>query len=172
MARYLYLTFAIVLTLQSLDMNVSATFNIFRLIANPTLCLPHATISNFNQLPIPVSEAFASGERSPPPDIRAVVLDKDNCFAIPQQSSVFKDYEVGGNQAVWSWCGSRKVMPRLALNPPPRSDPCQRCYGCFVRLTSRIGKIPSATSGISRVSSPNSQQLCRNRRRPVRQRCR
>ena len=71
--------------------NVSATLNIFRLIARPTLCLPQATISAFNELPVPLNKAF---ERYKHVDIRAVVLDKDNCFAYPHSNSVYKPYEV------------------------------------------------------------------------------
>jgi Mitochondrial PGP phosphatase len=76
--------------------NVSATLNIFRLIARPTLCLPHATISTFNQLPIPLNQAFGGTRKDGRHiDIRAVVLDKDNCFAYPNKNEVHKPYEVG-----------------------------------------------------------------------------
>lgn len=71
--------------------NISATLNIFRLIAKPSLCLPHATVSTFNQLPIPLNKAFGKYKNV---DIRAVVLDKDNCFAIPHSNDVHKPYEV------------------------------------------------------------------------------
>ncbi|KAH6724015.1 mitochondrial PGP phosphatase [Leptodontidium sp. 2 PMI_412] len=70
--------------------NVSATLNIFRLIAKPSLCLPHATISTFNQLPIPLNSAFGKYKNV---DIRAVVLDKDNCFAVPHSNTVYEPYE-------------------------------------------------------------------------------
>lgn len=75
-------------------MNVSATLNFFKLIQNPSLCLPQATIPTFNQLPIPISKAFVplKGEKL---DIRAIVLDKDNCFAKPKENVVYKPYEVG-----------------------------------------------------------------------------
>lgn len=79
-------------------MNLSATLNIFRLLVNPSLCLPHTTISNFNQLPIPLSKAFAKDEKGRRPDIRAVVLDKDDCFARPGEETVWPEYEV-------SWSG-------------------------------------------------------------------
>ena len=71
-------------------MNLSATLNAFRLIRNPALCLPHATIPTFNDLPVPLSNAFGSVK----PDIRAVVLDKDNCFAVPKENIVYKPYTV------------------------------------------------------------------------------
>lgn len=64
-------------------MNISATFNVFRLVGNPKLCLPHLTIGNFGQLPVPVG-----------PSIKAVVLDKDNCFASPHENEVWPEYEV------------------------------------------------------------------------------
>ncbi|KAL8860012.1 MAG: hypothetical protein Q9178_003561 [Gyalolechia marmorata] len=69
-------------------MNLSATLNAFRLIRNPALCLPHATIPTFNDLPVPLSNAFGSVK----PDIRAVVLDKDNCFTVPKENVVYKPY--------------------------------------------------------------------------------
>ncbi|KAL8674997.1 MAG: hypothetical protein Q9168_000591 [Polycauliona sp. 1 TL-2023] len=69
-------------------MNVSATLNAFRLLRSPSLCLPHATISTFNDLPLPLSKAFGRAEV----DIRAVVLDKDNCFAVPKENVVYKPY--------------------------------------------------------------------------------
>lgn len=76
-------------------MNVSAIVNVLRLFANPALCLPHYTIPTFDQLPIPLSKAFANSNNGENPDIRAVVLDKDNCFAIPKQNEIHKPYEVG-----------------------------------------------------------------------------
>lgn len=74
-------------------LNVSATLNIFRLFAKPSLCLPQATISTFNHLPIPLNAAF--DKRYGKVDIRAVVLDKDNCFARPGSNEVYGPYEVG-----------------------------------------------------------------------------
>lgn len=71
--------------------NVSATLNLFRLAIRPALCLPQATISTFNDLPVPLNKAFAKYKS---PDIRALVLDKDNCFAMPHQNSIYKPYEV------------------------------------------------------------------------------
>jgi hypothetical protein len=71
--------------------NISATLNIFRLITRPTLCLPHTTVSTFNELPIPLNKAFKTYKNV---DIRAVVLDKDNCFAYPHSNTVHKLYEV------------------------------------------------------------------------------
>jgi len=71
--------------------NVSATLNVFRLIARPTLCLPHATVSTFAQLPIPLNQAFGKYKNL---EIRAVVLDKDNCFAYPHSNEVHKPYQV------------------------------------------------------------------------------
>lgn len=80
------------------QMNISGTLNVFRLLRDPTLCLPQHTVSTFNQLPIPLSRAFpkkdgAAGGKEV--DIQAVVLDKDNCFAIPHTNEVYKSYQVG-----------------------------------------------------------------------------
>ncbi|MCJ1288664.1 hypothetical protein MMC34_000192 [Xylographa carneopallida] len=73
-------------------MNISASLNVFRLITNPSLCLPHATIPTFNQLPVPISKAFPASEKGHRPDIRAIVLDKDNCFARPKENVVYEVY--------------------------------------------------------------------------------
>lgn len=69
-------------------MNVSAILNSLRLVKRPSLCLPHSTISTFNDLPVPLLDAFGNLK----PDIRAVVLDKDDCFAVPKESIVYKPY--------------------------------------------------------------------------------
>lgn len=79
----------------TLTMNVSATLNVFRLLRDPSLCLPHHTVPNFNHLPIPLSKAFVRPDSDKKVDIKAVVLDKDNCFAIPKQNEVHKPYVVG-----------------------------------------------------------------------------
>lgn len=72
--------------------NVSATLSLFRVLARPSLCLPHVTISTFNDLPIPLSGALAKCGNV---DIRVVVLDKDDCFAVPHTNDVYKPYKVG-----------------------------------------------------------------------------
>ncbi|APA11380.1 hypothetical protein sscle_07g061500 [Sclerotinia sclerotiorum 1980 UF-70] len=70
-------------------LNISATVNIFRLLARPTLILPQATVSTFNHLPIPLNSAFGKYQNA---DIRAVVLDKDNCFAYPKSNDIHEPY--------------------------------------------------------------------------------
>ncbi|EPE27749.1 HAD-like protein [Glarea lozoyensis ATCC 20868] len=71
--------------------NISATLSLFRLVTKPSLCLPQATVSTFNDLPIPLNKAFEKEYKSV--DIRAVVLDKDNCFAWPKENVVAKENE-------------------------------------------------------------------------------
>jgi hypothetical protein len=78
----------------SLPMNISGTLNVFRLIRDPSLCLPQYTASTFNHLPVPLSKAFLPRKDGKEVDIRAVVLDKDNCFAIPHTNEVHKPYHV------------------------------------------------------------------------------
>ena len=75
------------------SMNVSATLNAFRLLFKPSLCLPHATVSTFNDLPIPLSKAFQGVSSERQPEIKAVVLDKDDCFAWPRTNDIFKPYQ-------------------------------------------------------------------------------
>lgn len=84
-------------------MNIPAILSLFRVARDPTLCLPHATVSTFADLPIPLSRAFPRrrteagstyNEKHDFVDIRAVVLDKDNCFAIPHTDEVYPAYSV------------------------------------------------------------------------------
>ena len=75
-------------------MNISATLKAFSLLRNPSLCLPHATVSTFDRIPISVATALAAANGGQRPDIRAVVLDKDNCFAKPKENIIYGPYEV------------------------------------------------------------------------------
>ena len=75
-----------------MNLNLSASLNIFKLISRPSLCLPHATVATFNDLPVPLDQLFSKPGRAV--DIRAVVLDKDDCFAYPEQSDVYDSYKV------------------------------------------------------------------------------
>lgn len=75
-----------------MNLNLSASLNIFKLLAKPSLCLPQATVATFADLPIPLDKAFA-GQREKV-DIKAVVLDKDDCFAYPEHNEVYDQYKV------------------------------------------------------------------------------
>ena len=75
-------------------MNLSATLMIFSLLRNPSLCLPHATVSTFDRIPVSIATAFTAANRGQKPDIKAVVLDKDNCFAEPKGNKIHGPYEV------------------------------------------------------------------------------
>jgi phosphatidylglycerophosphatase GEP4 len=75
-----------------MNLNLSASINVFKLLAKPSLCLPHATVSTFDDIPIPLDKAFARKGRNV--DIRAVVLDKDDCFAYPEQNEIHEPYKV------------------------------------------------------------------------------
>lgn len=68
-------------------MNIPAIHCALRTLHTPTLCLPHATIPTLAHLPIPVSRLFESGDKKEP-DIRAVILDKDNTFALPKANTI------------------------------------------------------------------------------------
>ncbi|CAN8095147.1 unnamed protein product [Discula destructiva] len=74
-----------------MNLNLSASLNVFKLLANPSLCLPHATVPTFKDLPIPLDSAFQ--KTAGKVEIRAVVLDKDDCFAVPETSEVHKPYQ-------------------------------------------------------------------------------
>lgn len=92
------------------QMNVSATLNVCRILFNPSLCLPHHTISTFDQLPIPLSKAFARHGSEKRADIRAVVLDKDNCFSIPKRNEIYPDYHATFSKLRQEYPGSRLLI--------------------------------------------------------------
>lgn len=69
-----------------LSLNLSATLNVLRLLYQPSLCLPHAKVPTFDKLQIPFT--------FPQTEIRAVVLDKDNCFAKDHDDKVWPAYEL------------------------------------------------------------------------------
>ena len=91
-------------------MNISGSLNVFKLLANPALCLPHHTAATFDQLPIPLSKAFTRKGSEKEPDIRAVVLDKDNCIAVPYQSNIYEPYQAKFDELRNAYPGSRLLI--------------------------------------------------------------
>ncbi|OAQ77270.1 HAD-like superfamily protein [Purpureocillium lilacinum] len=74
-----------------MNLNLSASANVTRLLFKPSLCLPHHTVPTFNDLPIPLDKALLKkGLKS---NIKAVVLDKDDCFAYPDAKEVYEPYK-------------------------------------------------------------------------------
>lgn len=84
-----------------MSLNLSGFFNVFRCLASPSLCLPHATVSTFSDLPIPLDKAFNTRKGSPA--IEAVVLDKDDCFAYPHSNTVHASNKV--SRGIWMLSG-------------------------------------------------------------------
>jgi len=78
-----------------MNLNLSASLNIFKLLAKPALCLPHATVATFDDLPLPLEKAFTPKDKTNQVEIKAVVLDKDDCFAYPERNEVHAAYKVG-----------------------------------------------------------------------------
>lgn len=90
--------------------NLSGSFNFLRLFVNPTLCLPHHTVSTFDQIPVPLSNAFNVKQGEKKPDIRAVVLDKDNCFAVPYENHVHVSNQSKFDELRKAYPGSRLLI--------------------------------------------------------------
>lgn len=101
--------------------NLSGTINALRLLFNPSLCLPHHTVATFDQLPIPLSTAFAARDDEKKPDIRAVILDKDNCFAIPYRNNVHEPYQAKFDELRAAYPGSRLLI--VSNSAGTASDP-------------------------------------------------
>lgn len=81
-----------IIFIMGVNLNLSASLNIFKLLSNPSLCLPHAAVSTFRDLPIPLDSAFK--RKGADVNIKAVVLDKDDCFAVPETNEIHKPYLV------------------------------------------------------------------------------
>jgi phosphatidylglycerophosphatase GEP4 len=93
------------------NLNLSGSLNILRLFANPALCLPHHTVSSFDKIPVPLSEAFTTSKTdNKKPDIRAIVLDKDNCFAIPHQNEIFPANKAKFEELRQAYPGSKLLI--------------------------------------------------------------
>ncbi|KAH8663907.1 mitochondrial PGP phosphatase [Xylariales sp. PMI_506] len=73
-----------------MNLNLSGSFGVLKLFARPSLCLPHATVSQFSDLPYPLNKALEKQGRQV--DIRAIVVDKDDCFAYPETNEIHPPY--------------------------------------------------------------------------------
>lgn len=78
-----------------MSFNISGTLGVLRLVRDPSLCLPHSSVPTFGHLPVPLSSVFEKHATVPiaRPDIRAVILDKDNCFAVPKSDHIYDEYK-------------------------------------------------------------------------------
>ena len=74
--------------------NLSGTLSSLSLLFRPSLCIPQAAVRNFNELPLPLSRAFDDDKRFGKVNIRAVVLDKDDCFARPGENEIAPEFKV------------------------------------------------------------------------------
>lgn len=74
------------------NFNVSASFNVVKILFKPGICLPHHTVPNFGELPIPLDKVLKKDGRKV--EVKAVVLDKDDCFAYPDSNEVYDEYKV------------------------------------------------------------------------------
>ncbi|CDK24857.1 unnamed protein product [Kuraishia capsulata CBS 1993] len=69
-------------------MNISATLNVSKLLVKPSLAMPHLQVETFADLPVPIRFPQSISTQ-----IKAVVLDKDNCFAKNHDDKVWPEYE-------------------------------------------------------------------------------
>ena len=68
-------------------MNLPAVVGLSKVIRRPSICLPHYIVPTFADIPTNFNDSFKRSS-SKQIDIKAVVLDKDNCFAVPGQDAV------------------------------------------------------------------------------------
>ncbi|KAL6805463.1 HAD-superfamily phosphatase [Trichoderma sp. SZMC 28012] len=73
-----------------MNFNLYGSLNSAKLLLKPGLCLPHHVAPTFNDLPIPLDSVLQRDGRRV--NIKAVVLDKDDCFAYPDAKEVYPAY--------------------------------------------------------------------------------
>ncbi|KAH6652109.1 HAD superfamily phosphatase [Truncatella angustata] len=93
-----------------MNLNLSGFFNVFKLLAKPSLCLPHATVSQFSELPFPLEKVFETPGQGNKVQIKAVVLDKDDCFAYPETNLVHPPYAERFRQLRKEFPGQRLLI--------------------------------------------------------------
>ena len=105
-------------------------------------------VSTFDQLPIPLTSKTW-------PDIKAVVLDKDNCFAVNRGIYVYKPYKVG-SLFVCSFHTRRKHEGLDQV-----IDTTQSLAVTFYSIYSHsmVGSFQATAEGISRTAAFDRQQL-------------
>ncbi|ODV91371.1 hypothetical protein CANCADRAFT_123311 [Tortispora caseinolytica NRRL Y-17796] len=64
-------------------MNISGTLNFFKVLLQPSLAIPTYSVPTFDHVPSILANL---------PEIHALVIDKDNCFAIDGTDSVYPKY--------------------------------------------------------------------------------
>jgi phosphatidylglycerophosphatase GEP4 len=82
-------------------MNLSGTINAFRLLYAPKLARPHVVLNQFSDLTFPLGKCIATNIKKRygvdvQPDIRAVVIDKDNCISKAHSLEIWPAYKVKG----------------------------------------------------------------------------
>ncbi|XXH00140.1 hypothetical protein Hte_006482 [Hypoxylon texense] len=91
-----------------MNLNFSGTVNVFKLLTKPSLCLPHAAVSTFDDIPVPFKKAFErSGKKV---EIKAVILDKDDCFAYPDTNEIYPAYTERFSQLQKEYPGRRLLI--------------------------------------------------------------
>lgn len=80
-------------------MNLSGTLNAWRAVMTPRIVRPHVVLGQFSDIAFPLSKCVAANVKERwgmdvQPDIRAVVIDKDNCIAKAKTLQLAEEYTV------------------------------------------------------------------------------
>ncbi|KTW29681.1 HAD phosphatase, family IIIA [Pneumocystis carinii B80] len=76
-------------------MNIRAIIPCFSSLFNPSLLVPHLIINNFSQIPINISQTLKlhfTHLSDSDINIKALILDKDNCITIPGDLNLYSSY--------------------------------------------------------------------------------
>lgn len=86
------------LTKNRIYMNIGAILPSICALFRPSLLIPHITVGTFADIPDHLSSSLKNSIKSPhfhlDVDIRAIVIDKDNCISIPKKLELYDAYKV------------------------------------------------------------------------------
>ena len=84
---------------------LAAFGNLFR----PTYFLAHHRVESFAAITLPLSKSLHHADGSPT-DIRAIVLDKDDCFARQLENDVYEPFKSKFRELRTAYPGSRLLI--------------------------------------------------------------
>ncbi|KAG4306569.1 hypothetical protein PORY_000557 [Pneumocystis oryctolagi] len=78
-------------------MNIGAIIPCIRALFHPSLLVPHVTVESFAHIPYPLSNFLKNNIKHTfsdlEIDIRALVIDKDNCISVPGKLELYSAYK-------------------------------------------------------------------------------
>ncbi|CCJ30982.1 unnamed protein product [Pneumocystis jirovecii] len=95
-------------------MNIGAILPSICALFRPSLLIPHITVGTFADIPDHLSSSLKNSIKSPhfhlDVDIRAIVIDKDNCISIPKKLELYDAYKEKWEQLRKEFKGNKLLI--------------------------------------------------------------